>query len=117
MTAWDRISTLMEARGITPAELSRQLGITQSNITAWKMGRAQPGRVILGRLAEHFNVSVDYISGITDDPVYGKNLDTLNDDELLIKYFYSKTGREPTQEESRRLNDLIEMVIKGFQNQ
>lgn len=60
----DRIKTLREQKGITQAELAKQLGITRSSVNAWEMGISVPSTQYIVELAYIFKVSTDYLLGV-----------------------------------------------------
>ena len=61
----DRIKMLREKSGMTQAELSRKLGITRSGVNAWEMGLSIPSTQYVVELALLFNVSTDYLLGLS----------------------------------------------------
>lgn len=61
-----KIKTLREKRGITQSELANQLGITRSGVNAWEMGISTPSTQYIIILAKFFNVSADYLLGLSD---------------------------------------------------
>ena len=61
-----KIKTLREKRGITQSELANQLGITRSGVNAWEMGISTPSTQYIITLAKFFNVSTDYLLGLSD---------------------------------------------------
>ena len=87
-----KIATLMSNENITANALTNKAGLTGSAITEWTKGKAKPSMVALIKIANYFNVSVDYLLGRTDDPTIhylnekqfklvargGKNIDTTN---------------------------------------
>lgn len=60
----ERIKQLREQKGMTQAELARQLGITRSSVNAWEMGISVPSTQYVVELAELFSVSTDYLLGV-----------------------------------------------------
>lgn len=64
----DNIFSLMSERGISSKELSKQTGISSGNISDWKSGRSTPKADNLAKIADYFNVSVDYLLGRTNSP-------------------------------------------------
>lgn len=60
----DKIKTLREQKGITQAELAKQLGITRSSVNAWEMGISVPSTQYIVELAYIFKVSTDYLLGV-----------------------------------------------------
>lgn len=61
----DKIKMLREKSGMTQAELSRKLGITRSGVNAWEMGLSIPSTQYVVELALLFNVSTDYLLGLS----------------------------------------------------
>ena len=61
-----KIKMLREKKGITQSELAHQLGITRSGVNAWEMGISTPSTHYIILLAKFFNVSSDYLLGLSD---------------------------------------------------
>ncbi len=59
----NRIRHLREQKGLTQAELAKQLGITRSGVNAWEMGISVPSTAYVVELANYFRVSTDFILG------------------------------------------------------
>jgi len=57
---FERFYTLCRGRGISPNGLAKELGIPSGSITAWKQG-SLPRGTTLNKLADYFEVSVDYL--------------------------------------------------------
>lgn len=51
---------LLQKKQITPYQVSKATGISQSTLSDWKTGRAKPKADKLLKLAEYFGVTVDY---------------------------------------------------------
>lgn len=76
----DRIKQLREQRGLTQAELAKQLGITRSSVNAWEMGISVPSTQYVVELAHLFKVTTDYllcadaatinVTGLTEDDIH-----------------------------------------------
>ena len=60
----ERIKVLREQKGMTQADLARQLGITRSSVNAWEMGISVPSTQYIVELSNMFNVSTDYLLGV-----------------------------------------------------
>lgn len=61
----ERIKMLREKKGITQAELAKQLGVTRSGVNAWEMGISIPSTQYIAELARFFNISADYLLGLS----------------------------------------------------
>ena len=60
-----KLFELMEARNITNKQLADAIGVSAGNISDWKSSRSKPSTDVLIRLAKYFEVSTDYLLGIT----------------------------------------------------
>ena len=63
------LTELREDRGLTQRELSKQLHISSSSISAYETGSRLPSIEIVFEFAKFFDVTVDYLLGLTDNPV------------------------------------------------
>ena len=68
METVQRILDLIDRHNITAAQLQRDTKLSPSLITQWKKGLFSPSYGALVKIADYFNVSVEYLEGKTDDP-------------------------------------------------
>lgn len=61
-----RIKQLRRLHRLTQSELGEMVGLTQQSITAWETGRSYPDVYTLIRLAEKYQVSVDWLLGLSE---------------------------------------------------
>lgn len=59
---------LLQKNNITAYKLSKDLGISETLISQWKNGRQVPKYDSIKILCQYFDVSSDYILGMTDNP-------------------------------------------------
>ena len=64
----NRLKQLRKARGYTQVSLQMQTGIEQALLSKFENGERVPPTETLLRLAEFYNVSIDYILFRTDVP-------------------------------------------------
>ena len=76
----DKVKMLREKRGITQAELAKQLGITRAGVNAWEMGISVPSTQYIVELALFFGVSADYLLGLESSATV--SVEGLNDREI-----------------------------------
>lgn len=50
-----------------PNPVVKELGLSNSITTKWKNGAIPNGEILL-KIADYFNVSIDYLMGRTDNP-------------------------------------------------
>ena len=58
---------LMEEKKVTQKALADAIGVSQGNISDWKSGRSSPSSDVLAKIAQFFNVPMDYILGNDDN--------------------------------------------------
>lgn len=61
-----RIKELREQRNIQQRELASYLGISPNTLSQYENYKREPGSDIITKIADFFNVSIDYIYGNTD---------------------------------------------------
>ena len=57
---WNQFEKLCDERKVKPNPLGKELGFSSGIITKWKQG-AYPGTEALMKIAEYFDVSIDYL--------------------------------------------------------
>ncbi|NLL92294.1 MAG: helix-turn-helix domain-containing protein [Ruminococcaceae bacterium] len=61
-----KLKDIREKRRITQTELADYLGVKRNTISRYETGDREPNNETLVRIAEYFDVSVDYLLGKTD---------------------------------------------------
>lgn len=68
MTTIEKVLSLIQQSGMGDFPLEKKIGLTQGTIKNWRAGKNKISAEALSKLADYFNVSVDYLLGRTDDP-------------------------------------------------
>jgi len=63
-----RLKELRKKKGISQLRLATELNTTQNTISRYETGEREPGIDELIKIADYFNVSVDYLVGRTENP-------------------------------------------------
>lgn len=63
-----RIKELRKKKGLSQLRLATDLNTTQNTISRYETGEREPGIDELIKIADYFNVSVDYLIGRTENP-------------------------------------------------
>ena len=63
MSFAERLQELREDKGISRKDLAASLNITVSALGMYEQGRREPNMEMLIRLADYFNVSLDFLVG------------------------------------------------------
>ncbi len=63
----ERLKELRIEKGLTQTQLAKELRVNQRTISNWEVGERQPDLDTLEVIAKYFNVSYDYLLGLTDE--------------------------------------------------
>ncbi len=67
----DRLRQLRKEKKMTQGLLSIKTGVSQETISRYETGKTTPPADMLIRLAEFFDISVDYLLERTDEKTFG----------------------------------------------
>lgn len=73
---------LRQGLELTQEFVAEQIGVKRYTYAKWEQGRAEPSMQDLRKLADFFDVSIDYLLGRTDD--FG-NVNVITEGEQLTK--------------------------------
>lgn len=59
----DTIKNLRNSKNLTQTDLAKLLGLTKSAISAYENGERQPSHDAIVKMADYFNVTIDYMYG------------------------------------------------------
>lgn len=68
MAYYPRLRDLREDADLTQDELVQILGMPKTTYTNYEQGKREPPFSLIIRLAVMYNVSIDYIAGLTNTP-------------------------------------------------
>ena len=63
-----RLKELRKKKGISQLRLATDLNTTQNTISRYETGEREPGIDELIKIADYFNVSIDYLLNRTNNP-------------------------------------------------
>lgn len=64
---YEKLLELCKLRGVTPTEVTRQIGVNKSNVTYWKNGSI-PKATTMNKIANYFGCTVEYLLGDVPEP-------------------------------------------------
>ncbi len=67
-----KLRKLRKEKGISQLKLAMDLNMSQNTISRYETGDREPGISDLIKIAEYFDVSIDYLVGRTDNPTLNK---------------------------------------------
>ena len=97
----ERIKELRKSKKMSQSELGKFIGVSQTTVTAWENGRAEPSSSYVAKLATFFNISTDYLLGRDPREDNLKTADLTDDDTIFT--FEGKPIPEQDLEYMKRL--------------
>lgn len=65
----ERLKNLRKSMGFTQDELAERLSISRSSLSLYEIDKRDPDSDTFNKIADFFQVSLDYLNGRTDEPV------------------------------------------------
>ena len=88
----ERLSKVIEMRGVTQRWLAEQTGITESTISRYITKERLPAAFdVVASVSKALNVSTDYLLGVTDNPYTHEDINT---EELTLMLAYSRASED-----------------------
>lgn len=105
MNAYEKIKELATEKGMSIRELEINLGYSNGYFGKWK--KVSPNSEGLRKVADYFNVSVDYLLGRTENKYLNANQEA--DDDILERALDSAMSYD-----GKGISDADRPVIKNF---
>ncbi len=101
----DRLRIARKERNLTQTDLARQLNVATSTIGMYEQGRRDPDTETVKFLASYFNVSTDWLLGVSNI----RNPYECKDDISIIKY-QSSNEHSLCKEDMQKVKEYIEFL-------
>nr|DAY82430.1 MAG TPA: helix-turn-helix domain protein [Caudoviricetes sp.] len=111
----NRIKMLREQEGLKQADLAVLLNVTQATLSNWECGRYEPDQDSLKILSKRFDVSIDYLLGMSDSPLNVYNAQNIHNSNFVQgNGSVSVCEIDPTtKEETELLRIYRELDVRG----
>lgn len=107
-TLADRLKEIRKENNLTQSELGKILGVGKTTISMYENGNSTPNDEIKLKIAEDFDVSLDYLLGKTDIRNY-------TDDPTITIALHSDTDYDDLPDEAKKeINGFIEYVKQKY---
>lgn len=80
----DRIKELRLSADMTQEEFGKKFGIVKSTVSLYESGKSTPNDELKKQICDYFNISVDYLLGVSDD----KHRNRPSDDKGFFFFFF-----------------------------
>lgn len=116
-----RLKYLRNSERLTQAEMAKKIDVARTTYAMYEQNKREPDNEILQRIADYFDVSIDYLFGRTNEPHSDKGTNEFNAmdeiNHLLKKYNIDQSGffdiekwRAMGPEEIRELESYFEFI-------
>ena len=107
-----RLKELRLAHGETQKDLANAIEVGRTTISEYESGKIVPKQEGLLRIANHFNVSVDYLTGVSNTPATRKqNVSDLDSLLNTIHYILLDEYDTPVTYEDKKLSSRQKIII------
>ncbi|WP_129596673.1 helix-turn-helix domain-containing protein [Anaerophilus nitritogenes] len=109
-----KLKKLRNQANITQSELSKAVKVTTSSIGMYETGTRKPSYEVLKRIANYFNVSIDYFfeDDKKEQTYQNDEIDTLEEE---MKLFYSKV-KNLSKADREKILKMIEIFESETEN-
>ena len=109
----ERIKELRKKRKLSQRELAERINVSQQTVGSWETGRSEPNSDMMLRLSELFGVTLDYLLGKNQTPIWANDKDTNDLEKFLTDTEGSMTygGEDLTEEEKEQVRVAMTTIF------
>lgn len=110
-----RLRELRKALDLSQEELGHKFNVAKSTISQYELGKRTPDSIMLEKLADFFDVTVDYLLGRSEikNP-YGKEESLENELSCEAKSYYFLEKHDLPAEAVQRIDEYIEFIKQKY---
>ena len=112
-----KLKELRLERKINQSELGEIIGISPSTVGMYERDQRFPDKDILSKIADYFEVSVDYLLGRTNERNLNKEKPKLDPGIKTIAAHRININEDLPDEAIAKINDFIRMVENDYKNE
>jgi HTH-type transcriptional regulator, competence development regulator len=113
-----RLKYIRDKKGVSQTFVAGKIGVKNNTLSGYESGRREPDSETLRKLAEFYEVSTDYLLGVSDTPSYkgnGKDFEPLEEiNKLVKKYGIDQMGFFDIEDWKKLGPDDIRMLEEQF---
>lgn len=110
MNIGERLKLLRESRGLSQSELARRIGVPNQSVSNYERGFRQPPAEFIHKVADFYEVSVDYLLG-RDHFLY-KDQGPISLDDFLKKGTFLFDGVPLTEKELEHVQNTLRLIVE-----
>lgn len=109
MNVYERIKMLCSKKRMSVAELERKLNLSNGSISKW--AKSKPNSDQISRIAEFFDVSVDYLLGRTNNPKTADNF--VDESEEMAMLLFRKSTENMTEKQKKKFTSSLSNLMEA----
>lgn len=82
----EKLKQLRKEKNLSQVEMANILNVHQTAVSQWEQGRTTPDMQTLIKIADYFQVTVDYLLGKNSENIDSYNSLTVHEKQLIKKY-------------------------------
>ena len=102
---------LRQEKHLTQMELAKILNIDQTTVSKWELGKAFPDTALLIQLSSFFDVSTDYLLGLST-LFYPDRINSTSSQEEKILQNFRKLPADLQHRASAYMEKLVELTVE-----
>lgn len=126
MTISEKLTMLREAKGLTKQALVDDLKINYSTYANYESGTREPNSEMLKLIANYYDVSIDFILGLTDSPRRAETIQDIGEEssdsfisgkqDLGKRIKEARINKGITQEELGKAIGVAKSTVAGYES-
>jgi transcriptional regulator with XRE-family HTH domain len=84
-TSIDRLNDLFDSDSRSDTAIAKDLHVSKQTLSAWRKGRRSPKKTMLVKVAEYYNVSIEWIMGFNVEKCMDSTRSVIIPDSELFK--------------------------------
>jgi len=110
----DRLKKLRKSKKLTQADVANSIDIARSTYVRYEKGEVQPSTGTVVVIAELFNVTTDYLLGISNDLIPPGEVQLMDGLEFAFHQDYRELDDDDREELNRAASRMLELKrLKG----
>ena len=105
------IKDLRRSKKLSQTDFAKIVGVSQTTVTDWETGKAEPSSSAITRIADYFDVSTDYLLGRPEKSNNDENTDKELDE--MLDEARSFDGHPITDNDRALLKDFLKSYYKN----
>jgi transcriptional regulator with XRE-family HTH domain len=106
----ENLKKLRKNKGLTQVQFAEIFNISSGTIAMWETNKRIPDTSMLIKIAEYFDVTVDYLLGKDNISNTGKKEDPVEADQDLV--ILNRNAKKLSPENRKKLLDMAKVMFK-----